>query len=132
MTPDGPYSELVAGHFDAPAHVGPLDGDRSNVFTGAAGRREGSLQVCFEARIQAGRIDDMAFQAYGCPHAIAACSLVNVRLTGRSAPELECVDVRALIGELEVPVEKTGRLLILQDALHDCFRAWDNRRLAGN
>ncbi len=132
MTPGDPYSELVARHFDAPARVGPLDGDRSDVFTGAAGRREGGLQVRFEARIQAGRIEAMAFQAYGCPHAIAACSLTTERLTGRSAPELDCVDMQALMRELDVPVEKTGRILILQDALHDCFRAWDNRRLAGN
>ena len=132
MTPGDPYSDLVARHFDAPGHVGPLDGDRANVFTGAAGRREGSLQVRFEARIEAGRIEAMAFQAYGCPHAIAACSLITERLTGRPALELECVDVRALMRELDVPVEKTGRILILQDALHDCFRAWDNRRLAGN
>jgi len=132
MTPDEPYSERVARYFASSEHVGPLDCERSNVFTGAAGRRENGLRVCFEARIQAGQIDEIVFQAYGCPHAIAACSLISERLTGRPATELERLDPQVLIQELGVPVEKTGRMLILQDALHDCFRAWENRRLAGN
>jgi NifU-like protein involved in Fe-S cluster formation len=132
MTSNEPYSGLVVRYFDEPAHVGPLSGERSHVFTGAAGRREAGLQVRFEVRIHADLIADIAFQAYGCPHTIAACSLITERLAGQTVAELHNVDMPALMRELEVPVEKTGRVLILQDALHDCFRAWENRRLAGN
>ena len=126
------YSDLVIRHFDAPANVGPLGDAVENVFTGAAGQREQGTRVSFEARIDAGRIEEIAFQAYGCPHIIAACSLATERLARQPAAALEQLDPRDLMRELEVPVEKTGRMLLVQDALHHCFRAWDNRRLAGN
>lgn len=126
------YADLVTRHFDAPANVGPLGGTAENVFTGTAGQREHGTRVCFEARIDAGRISEIVFQAYGCPHTIAACSLATQRLARQPAAALEHFDARDLMSELDVPVEKTGRMLLLQDALHQCFRAWDNRRLSGN
>jgi len=132
MTSERGYSDLVTRHFDAPANVGPLGGAADNVFTGAAGRRERGATVRFEARIDAGRIDEIAFQAYGCPHTVAACSLATQRLVRQPAAALENIDPQELMSELEVPVEKTGKMLLVQDALHHCFQAWENRRLAGN
>jgi len=126
------YADLVTRHFDAPANVGPLGGAPANVYMGAAGEREHGTRVCFEARIDAGRISEIAFQAYGCPHTIAACSLATERLARQPAAALAQFDPRELMSALEVPVEKTGRMLLVQDALHHCFRAWDNRRLAGD
>jgi len=132
MTVESPYSDLVLRYFDDPPCAGSLDAAQSDVFTGSAGTREAGLQVRFEAKIREGTIDAMAFQAYACPHIIAACSLIAERLGGQGVNELDRLDVGALMTELAIPVEKTGRLLIVQDALHDCLRAWDNRRLAGN
>lgn len=132
MTSEQPYSELVTRHFDAPENVGPLCGEPRNVFSGACGQREHGARVRFEARIEAGRVVGIAFQAYGCPHVIAACSLVTQRLTGRPATDLERFDIEELARALGVPVEKTGRMLLVQDALHHCFQAWENTRLAGN
>lgn len=100
------------------------------MFTGTAGRRDIGTHVRFEAQIKEGRIRRIAFQAYGCPHSIAACSLATQGLEGAPAEALARVDLDELIRALDAPVEKTGRLLIVQDALHDCFQAWENRRLA--
>ncbi|MFQ5633908.1 MAG: iron-sulfur cluster assembly scaffold protein [Gammaproteobacteria bacterium] len=125
------YSDLVMHHFEQPANAGPLAGDMADVFTGAAGQRESGTQVRFQARIDAGRISDMGFQAYGCPHTIAACSLATQRLLHQPAAALMTLDRADLMEALSVPVEKTGRMLVLLDALHHCFRAWENRQLAG-
>ncbi|MFW2404733.1 MAG: iron-sulfur cluster assembly scaffold protein [Gammaproteobacteria bacterium] len=130
MNRDPRYSPAVARHFSRPVNVGPLGGSGDNMFTGTAGRRDIGAHVRFEAEIEAGRILRVAFQAYGCPHTIAACSLATQGLEGAPAEALVGVDVDALRSALDVPVEKTGRLLIVQDALHDCFHAWENRRLA--
>lgn len=125
------YSELVARHFDAPLNVGPLDGDPATVFTGQAGQREHGARLRFQARIESGCIAEIVFQAYGCPHTIAACSLATERLQGRPVDALDRFDIDALAQALQVPIEKTGRMLLVQDALHQCFRDWENRRLAG-
>lgn len=128
---DPAYSPLVTRHFDRPLHAGPLRGDAENVVTGSAGQRERGTEVRFEARIEGGRIAAIAFQAYGCPHTIAACSLACERLDGQPAAALGRFDPDELGAALEVPPGKTGRLLLVQDALHHCFRAWENRGLAG-
>ncbi len=130
MSRDPSYSPAVERHFRHPANVGPLGGSRDNMFTGTAGRRDIGARVRFEARIQDGQISRIAFQAYGCPHTIAACSVAAQGLDGAPADALLRVDLDELIRALDVPVEKTGRLLIMQDALHDCFQAWENRGLA--
>jgi len=131
VTSDDRYSDLVRRHFDTPSNSGPLPGASPAVFTGAAGRRELGIHVLFQARIEAGAIDEIRFQAYGCPHTLAACSLATERLAGRPATALDRTDVMELAETLGVPVEKAGRMLIVQDALHQCFQAWENRRLAG-
>lgn len=126
------YSPVVAQHFADPVNVGPLDGDSDNTFTGIAGRRELGTHIRFDARVDDGRITRIAFQAYGCPHSIAACSLATQRLEHAPVEALVQLDVDELMQALDVPIEKTGRLLIVQDALHDCFRAWENRGLSGS
>ncbi len=127
-----PYSALVAQHFAQPANLGPLAGNPENMFTGLAGDRSVGTQIEFQALIPAGTIDEIAFRAFGCPHSIAACSLATERLTGQPAEALMKLAPGDLARALDVPVEKAGRLLLVQDALHQCFIAWDNRRLGGN
>lgn len=125
------YSALVARHFDQPCNAGPLTGKHGTLCAGAAGQRENGAQIRFDARIEADRIAEIVFRAYGCPHTIAACSLACERLEGapvRALGELEPAELAAALG---VPAEKTGRLLLVEDALHQCLRAWDNSGLAG-
>lgn len=126
-----PYSERVARYFVQPANLGPLAGNPENMFTGLAGDRAVGTQIEFQALIPAGTIDEIAFRAFGCPHSIAACSLATERLTGQPAEALMKLAPDDLARALDVPVEKTGRLLLVQDALHQCFIAWDNSRLGG-
>jgi hypothetical protein len=40
-------------------------------------------------------------------------------------------DPGGLAEELGLPAEKRGSLLTLQDALRNCFRAWDTTQPAG-
>jgi len=126
------YSALVARHFERPFNAGPLTGTHGTLCAGSAGQRENGAQIRFEARIEDDRIAEIVFLAYGCPHTIAACSLACERLEGapvRALGELEPAELAAALG---VPARKTGRLLLVEDALHHCWRAWDNSGLAGS
>ena len=60
------------------------------------------------------------FQAYGCPHTVAAASAVAEWLEGRPLAEARKLDVKAVCAELEVPVEKLGKLLRIEDAVAAC------------
>ena len=123
------YSALVAEHFEQPGNVGELTGHYEIMLCGAAGQREHGTEVIFHAGIDNARIVAMTYQVFGCPHTIAACSILAQRLTGRPVESLNEVRFNELAASLDLPVEKTGRLLIIEDALRKCRVAWDNRRL---
>jgi NifU-like protein involved in Fe-S cluster formation len=123
------YSALVAEHFEHPRNVGMLTGHYEIMLCGAAGQREHGTEVIFHVGIDNARIVAMTFQVFGCPHTIAASSILAERLTGRPVESLNEVRFNELAASLDLPVEKMGRLLIIEDALRKCRVAWDNRRL---
>ncbi len=119
------YNALVAERFDrAPTALG-------SAVSGRAGSPEQGAAVYFAADVEAGRLHNVGFRAFACPHIIAACSLAAARLEGARPGQL--VDPNLLEGlkELEIPVEKTGKILILKDALSACYANFQARQAAG-
>lgn len=107
------YSEAVLSRFRAPGHAGRLPG-----LTAAAGSRERGCEIQFSLEAAAGRVRALRFQAYGCPHAIAAAELAAERLEGERLETLAAFRGLDLQEPLDVPPEKLGVLLIVEDALH--------------
>jgi len=93
---------------------------------GEAGSIEAGTWVVMSARVRGGQVHTLEASVYGCPHVMAACEHLVRELTGGPVAGLGEVDPRALAAALEIPVEKTGRLLIIQDALRNCLADWDN------
>ncbi len=124
------YSRKVAEYFAHPANAGIPAGDPAEIFSGEAGERAQGVQVVFRMRASGEEIAEIRFQAFGCPHTIAACSLATERLTGVPVRDLLEMTAGVLLAALDVPVEKMGRMLVVQDALQNCFRAWDNKGVA--
>lgn len=120
------YSPLVLDHFNRPRNVGTL-GPAADVLTASAGSREqGALfHVC--ARIQGKAITEARFETYGCPHCIAAASWLSERLNGATVEDLRQWSWREAAAALEIPAEKRGRLLILEDALRALAASWRSR-----
>ncbi len=118
------YSRAVEQAFEHPAHAGKLSGA-----CGAAGSRETGTRVEFSMQVASGRISRMCFQAYGCPHTIAACELAVESLLGHPPEALGCWDPGGAAERLKIPVEKTGKLLLIQDALRNCLQDWDTTEL---
>jgi NifU-like protein involved in Fe-S cluster formation len=124
------YCAAVERHFRAPAHAGLPRGQGGTPARGEAGSVSRGTWVVFHARLEAGRILELTFQAYGCPHVIAACSQITAQLTGAPVAAGLAMAPDTLMRELEIPVQKHGSLLILQDALRNCLRDWDTTQPA--
>jgi NifU-like N terminal domain len=112
------YNELTRRHFEHPARVGMLAG--ADCYRGAAGSRVAGTWVQFDVRVgRAGggpRVLEVRFLAFGCPHVIAAAGLVAEQGEG-GAPEPRLPQsIHALRERLEAPVEKLGRLFVVEDA----------------
>ena len=99
----------------------PAGGD---VVTVCAGDREQGAEVRLQFRVADGRVEDARFQAFGCPHFLAAASWLTDRLRGAGPAQLEAWDWREAAAALEVPAAKYGRLLTLQDAVRAAARNW--------
>jgi NifU-like protein involved in Fe-S cluster formation len=74
-----------------------------------------------------GVVRAVAFQAFGCPHTLAAASLVAERLEGQPFATAREFDVRAVCAPLDVPIEKAGKLLRIEDAVQQCWRELTTR-----
>lgn len=94
---------------------------------GEAGSLEGGTWVVFRGRVWEGRIGALTAQIYGCPHTVAVCDRAVALLTGARVAEFGTLDPLTLQTALQIPREKAGRLLIIQDALRNCLADWDNR-----
>ena len=91
---------------------------------GEAGGPGQEVWVRFRLSLEGGVVKSALFKAYGCPHTLAVAAWVAERLRGRSRTDLAPGTPAAWAEALAVPVEKLGRLLVVEDALVDCARHW--------
>ena len=75
------------------------------------------VRLQLSAAIADGRIATLRFKAWGCPHSIAAAEAACAALEGGPVEALLEFSARDLMEYLSVPVEKTGRILVLEDAV---------------
>ncbi len=106
-----PYTAPVRALFADTAHSGDLPGGVA-VVAEAQG-----VRVRLTAAVRGGRLAGLRFRAFGCPHLIAACELFCRTLEGRAAAGLDGFSLAGIMRDLSVPVEKTGRILVLEDAV---------------
>lgn len=109
------YSPNVLQRFQNPVHAGRIDG--ADVATGRAGRRRSGSEVVFYLRLAGDCITEVRFEAYGCPHTIAVADYLAEYITGMGVAGLERIDPHAIASKLELPDEKIGQVLIVEDAL---------------
>ncbi len=127
------YNELTCHHFESAANAGVLVGPDTR--RGAAGNRALGTWVQFDVQFGAGRaqslqgapveeavraaeqtVQAVRFLAYGCPHVIAVADWIAGQATSRQSGTELPESVQSLRERFDVPVEKLGRLLIIEDA----------------
>jgi NifU-like protein involved in Fe-S cluster formation len=108
------YSELTLHYFETAPGAGVLEA--LGTLRGAAGSRAQGTWVQFDVQLSAGLIKAARFLAFACPHTIAVSAWVVEQAAGRAAQAALPESVQALSERFAVPVEKRGRLLIIEDA----------------
>jgi NifU-like protein involved in Fe-S cluster formation len=97
-----------------------------SIVSGEAEDRSLNVWVRFFVRATGGRLQKVWYEVFGCPHTIAAAAVAAEWLEGRDAEALDEWDARAAARALEVPREKLGKLLRIEDALRACARELKN------
>lgn len=111
------YSPLVERHFTHPVGAGAWPPGQGEIAAGEAGHEAEGTRVRFELCVRDGAVTEVRFQAFGCPHTIAAASWLAENLKGRPLDRAMPVPILEVGRMLEVPTEKRGRLLVVEDAL---------------
>jgi NifU-like protein involved in Fe-S cluster formation len=115
------YSSEVVRRCDAPRRAGELPRATPGLVSGEAYDRTLQVWVRFDLQVLDGVIQTARFEAFGCPHTVAAADLAAERLEGCSIEAARRVDARDLGAALGVPAEKLGKLLRIEDAAAACW-----------
>lgn len=116
------YSSEVVRRFDAPQRAGELPHGTPGLVSGEAEDRTQNVWIRFDLRVLDGAIQTVRFQAFGCPHTVAAADWAAEWLEGRPVEAAREIGAERVRAALEVPVEKLGKLLKVEDAAAACWR----------
>jgi hypothetical protein len=100
----------------SPAHAAPVD-LTGHWWLGEAGAERLGTWVRFALRAENGVVREARVQCYGCPHTAAACNLLCESLPGRRLEALDQGTPETWRQKVHAPIEKLGRMLIIEDAL---------------
>ena len=116
-----PYSVVVRELFAATPHAGDLIRAES-VFTA-----DREVRIRLSATAADGVVTAVRFRAWGCPHLIAAAEAACAALEGQPIAVLADWTAADLMQNLPVPVEKTGRILVLEDTVRSLGQRFRDR-----
>ncbi len=112
-----PYSDSVRIRFRDLPGAGDVTSGGGATASGESIALERGAWVRFAARVESGRVVECRFRAFGCPHTLAAASLVACRLSNAPLAAALAIDAAVIARELDTPAGKMGRLLVVEDAL---------------
>jgi cysteine desulfurase len=104
--------------------AGVIPDDAGTVLHGEAGGPAEEVWVRFHLLVDGDSVKDARFEARGCPHTLATAAWLSRELPGRRRDEALVSGPQAWARVLGVPVEKLGRLLVIEDALNASLRSW--------
>jgi len=111
------YSSEVLRRVSSPGFIGTCAGLRGTVVRGTAEDRSLNAWLGIEVEVADAVVVAVRYQAYGCPHFLAAVDWIAERLEGQPIDALESEQAQAAAVALMVPREKLGKLLVIEDAL---------------
>lgn len=111
----GPYNAAVRAYFRSPRHAG--DTPASGGQRVEAKVSEPGTKIVLAGTVEQNEWRSLRFRVFGCPHLIAAAEMTCERFEGNPVNQLSDFNVSDLMEKLGVPIEKTGRILLLEDAV---------------
>lgn len=113
----GMYNERVRECFAHPVHTADITAESGGIVRANVAESGSGARLALTAVVDRGRLAELRFRAFGCPHLIAAAELCCERFEGGPVEALHDFSIGWLMETLEIPLEKTGRILLLEDAI---------------
>lgn len=116
-----PYSEAVREAFFNTTHAGDLSQNYAQSLSASAAESGDGAEIVLAVGIVAEIIEEIRFRVWGCPHLIAAAETLCKDIEGSAVSRLSAFKPADISSGLAIPVEKTGRILLLEDALNSLW-----------
>jgi len=100
------------------------EGEAGTVLSGEAGGPRDEIWVRFHLLVEGGIVKDARVQAFGCPHTLDVAGWLCQEVKGHTREALPPGKPADWAASRSVPVEKLGRLLVIEDALRACLLQW--------
>ena len=110
------YGSEVEERFLSPSRVGEFEEGTPGLVSGEAQDRTLNVWIRFQVQVLDGAIRAARFNVYGCPYTVAAADWAAEWLEGRPGAALAKLEMRERRRALGVPLEKLGKLLLIEDA----------------
>jgi len=123
----GQYAPLVRELFRHAPHGGDLPDGEGRAVSAAVEEGGSGPRIVLYGRTDDERWLALRFRVFGCPHLVAAAEWAAARFEGKPTGAPVPFPVDEIRETLDVPVEKTGRILLLEDA----FVALERERREG-
>ena len=104
--------------------LSPASEEGGGGVVGEAGGPGQDTWVRFHLTVADGIVKAARFKAYGCPHTLAVVDWLTRQLPGRTRDQGVPGTPAGWAETLSVPIEKLGRLLVVEDALLAAFAHW--------
>lgn len=118
-----PYNALTVALFAAPAHVGDLQHKYAKSALAQASESAAGAKLQLAVGMVEGKLQEIRFRAFACPHLVAAAEWLCKEYEGRSLEDLAGFRAADCMVPLAIPVEKIGRILLLEDAIRLLLRS---------
>ena len=112
-----PYNETVRAYFHDAVHAGDLSRNYPQILDSVAVESGQGARIALSVGVENGLVGEMRFRVWGCPHLIAAAEWLCEQRESGPVSALQDFPVQEIMRQLSVPVDKTGRILLLEDAL---------------
>jgi cysteine desulfurase len=119
-----PLSHEVRQLFETLPGAGSIPDTAGTVLRGEAGGPQEEAWIRFHLLVAGEVVTAARFQALGCPHTLATAAWLVSQLPGRPRGGAVPGGPADWARTLEVPVEKLGRLLTVEDALRAALSRW--------
>lgn len=127
LSPASEASDVGSAAFAPGAGAPDHPRGETAVLTGEAGGPGQDSWVRFHLTVAGDIVKAARFKAYGCPHTVNVAQWLTDRLVGRRRDEGVPGNPASWAETLGVPVERLGRLLVVEDALLACLARWPGK-----
>jgi NifU-like protein involved in Fe-S cluster formation len=115
------YSPQVWRLFETAPGAGRFGPEVTGVVVGEGHSRASTSALRLEFRVEAGKVADARFQAYGCPTSIAVGAWIAGWSRDRTPAEIVALRAARLRSELEIADDRAHCALLGEDAVRAAF-----------